>query len=918
MKNIIALFGTCFFIANCFAQTVTVEKRDSALFFYQQGKIKFNNHQNNEALFDFRKALSFCKTSQLDTVRASILMNLVGVFTERDSIEYYSRKAIELLVQLHGKKSLGVANAMNNYAGLLVGDWDIEGSISMRLEALQILLEVSPKNISVPIVCTNLGNLYSIKKDLYMALFYHQKAVEYSTILNKNWNEKVVFYGNLAFSYGALYQMEKAWDSFESAETLIKEGGINQDFEISHLDVQSDLYFFDGKMDAAIRSGKQFYKALTNQNPRNLSLLSAASKKLAERYFAINELDSSLNYCIQSILYASTIPDRKGSGIVEGNRLIGKILFKQAHYLEAIDYFEQSLRANNYLNNAINEILLPDEGFQTLIELSKTYLAIDSFQKSIDLVKQADSCLLMEYFRLEDPASKIQFIDDSRGFYDNLLEYIYKPFKGLLSQNDLFYYVEQSKSRMLYSALKASNALQFSDVPDSLIQKEQSLKKSISRYQHEKIIDKNYTRSSLQDRQKIARVTIEYTQLLSYLEKNYPKYYKAKYNTETISLEDAKFDLLEAYESLIEYYMTDSTIFILVVQQNRFNVVEIPMDFPLVSWINDLRQGITGWADESYQKLDLNMAKDQFARAAYNLYQKLIAPVDSLIPANHRIIIIPDGQLSYLPFEVLLKTMPSDLDEMASYPFWIMKRDISYCYSATLLRELKERNVQLKPKLRFLGMAPSYANGQPIVSSSWLTPRSVSHVSLKFNDQEVDTIQKIIGGQIFVGMDATESMFCDTAFNYQIIHIAGHGEADDRAGDYSYLAFFETPNDSIENEWLFVREIYNLQLNAELIVLSACQTGLGQLHKGEGIIGLTRAFSYAGAKSIVNSLWNVDDHWTMLLMAEFYQNLKKGQRKDTALANAKRAFILNGGDGREHPLFWAGFIGIGDMSVIEF
>lgn len=150
--------------------------------------------------------------------------------------------------------------------------------------------------------------------------------------------------------------------------------------------------------------------------------------------------------------------------------------------------------------------------------------------------------------------------------------------------------------------------------------------------------------------------------------------------------------------------------------------------------------------------------------------------------------------------------------------------------------------------------------------------------------------QKLLGGDVFSDTSATEKRFNEVAGNYRILHLSTHGKADDRVGDYSYLVF-SPQKDAIENELLYCRDIYNLSLNADLVVLSACETGIGKLRRGEGIISLARAFAYAGAKSIVNSLWSVNDASTQELMVGFYKGLKKGDTKSQALAQAKRRFL---------------------------
>jgi len=155
--------------------------------------------------------------------------------------------------------------------------------------------------------------------------------------------------------------------------------------------------------------------------------------------------------------------------------------------------------------------------------------------------------------------------------------------------------------------------------------------------------------------------------------------------------------------------------------------------------------------------------------------------------------------------------------------------------------------------------------------------------------------------------------FLSDANQYRILHLATHGKADDRVGDYCFLAFTKTSN-SLEN-LLYVRDLYNMRLHAEMVVLSACETGLGELQQGEGILSLSRGFVYAGTKSIVGTLWSVNDRPTQEIMTFFYSNLKQGMEKDKALRQAKLSYLESSSPSA--PFNWAAFTAIGDMRAIE-
>jgi CHAT domain-containing protein len=189
---------------------------------------------------------------------------------------------------------------------------------------------------------------------------------------------------------------------------------------------------------------------------------------------------------------------------------------------------------------------------------------------------------------------------------------------------------------------------------------------------------------------------------------------------------------------------------------------------------------------------------------------------------------------------------------------------------------------------------------------------------LPYSGEEVLRAKKRYGGSsdMWIGKAGTKEAFLQSASKYKIIHLATHGKADFQEGNFSFLAF-SSSDDHAENGFLSVAELYNLPINADLVVLSACETGIGEQQRGEGVLSLARAFAYAGAKSIVASLWSVNDQSTMQIMDYFYGELKAGKTKNLALAQAKRNYLQQNPGRASHPFFWAGFVGLGDMSRVK-
>jgi CHAT domain-containing protein len=317
---------------------------------------------------------------------------------------------------------------------------------------------------------------------------------------------------------------------------------------------------------------------------------------------------------------------------------------------------------------------------------------------------------------------------------------------------------------------------------------------------------------------------------------------------------------------------------------------------------------------DSLSLIEQQKNHENFIDYAHQLHQELIAPIKGQIDLPEKIIISPHGPLGYLPFELLLKEVPENYANFGSHAYLLKEHQISYTYSATLLHEMKAKKYQAsRPDL--IAFAPGFEGPKDNLNRELVQIRG-DLGALEFNIPEAIGISNILGGTAITGIDATEERFLAEAPNYQIIHLSTHGKANDEQGDFAYLAFTKL-KDSLENEFLYNRDLYNMAIKADMVVLSACETGIGELQNGEGIISLARGFSYAGAKSIITSLWSVNDASSKELMEGFYAYIKEGRDKDEALRLAKLDF-MDKHVNEAHPFFWAPFIAIGDMEAIQF
>lgn len=260
---------------------------------------------------------------------------------------------------------------------------------------------------------------------------------------------------------------------------------------------------------------------------------------------------------------------------------------------------------------------------------------------------------------------------------------------------------------------------------------------------------------------------------------------------------------------------------------------------------------------------------------ANSLYRQLIQPFEGLI-GTRNMLIVPHGALHYLPFSALHNGKTS----------LIATRDIRLLPSSSVQKYIRPAQPRktLENVLIF---------GNPDLGQASL--------DLPSAEDEAKAIAGIAtGSKIFTRKQATETSFKKLAYNHQYLHIASHGQfKSENALDSRLLLTGDSENDGS----LTVRELYDIALNAELVTLSACETGLGKALKGDDIVGLTRGFLYAGSSNIVASLWEVDDEATSILMKHFYGNLKKGLPKKTALRQAQSDLQKT----HPQPIFWAAF-----------
>lgn len=455
---------------------------------------------------------------------------------------------------------------------------------------------------------------------------------------------------------------------------------------------------------------------------------------------------------------------------------------------------------------------------------------------------------------------------------------------------------ERNKSMLLFEALRDHQAQRFAGIPDSILQRERRLSLDLA------LAEKRLFEMTQEDkdaliaaRKQMLSLRDQYDQFIESLEQRFPSYYSLKYSVAEVSLTRIQEQIQPGEEAWISYFMGEEASYAFVIKHDQLDWHKIDASAQIGENVQALREA-------------LQQNKGQATRlglVSYQLFEQLLTPLGQL-PAQ--VVIIPDGILGYLPFDLLLTRQPEPEESFRDLPYLLRERQLSYAYSANL--HLIELRKPAKP--RFRTRLAAYAPSFPSLGSNTFAETREQVAPLAHNQTEIRSLRQYFPSQMFLSEEASEASFKQNAGSFDIVHIASHALVNDQNPLYSHIRFSQG-GDSIEDGVLELAELFNLRLNAELVVLSACETGLGKLQRGEGILSLARGMSYAGANSVLTSLWQVNDAATADLMQGFYAHLDRGLSKDAALRNAKLDYLQASDQLGAHPYYWASFVPIGDM-----
>lgn len=570
------------------------------------------------------------------------------------------------------------------------------------------------------------------------------------------------------------------------------------------------------------------------------------------------------------------------------------------HARLALDILQDRVRALN-ANNAPQTFpapqALPDAIYwkvRAQRQLAGTGKPMKEWNADLDLAIRS---LARNKTAMSDDASKLLLIAAQRKLFDLGLDVAYENYMASRSDTDLERFVnysEADRSILLKNRLNGFAGLHFTGVPDTVMAKEQDLLAAID-------LDPG-DRAATTDMDSREQAYADY---IRNLEKTYPAYFNLRYGEPHITLVDIRGKLLTPDRQVLGYARSGAFLYAWVVGQANDTVIRMP----------------GAGMDEAVKAMNhAVMARnvEPFTSTANHLYQKVFAPVEHLL-TQPELLIIPDGSLQGVNFEALLsKPGTKDFKEH----LLIQRYTISYLLSATTAIQFaglaKARSDGL------LAVAPGFADATKQdylakVKDPSLVDRDYLHfVRQPFAERTAQQLGSTLSAQVLTGKAANETTFREMASRFGILHLGTHAELNAASPMYSRLVLSKGGNelDPDDDGYLHVYELYELDLRAQLAVLTACGTGSGSEDGGEGVRSLGYGFAYAGCPSLVVSLWNIDEKVSAEIIAHFYGYLADGLPKHKALRQAKLDFLAKAPDELSLPYYWAGMVLVGDVSPV--
>ncbi len=511
----------------------------------------------------------------------------------------------------------------------------------------------------------------------------------------------------------------------------------------------------------------------------------------------------------------------------------------------------------------------------------------------------AISALARNKAAVQDEASKLLLVGAQERLFDLAMDLAYEAYAAAPTEAAVERFLalsEADRATLLKARLNTFAGLRFAGVPDSVAAREQELLAALEVNEAE--------RSSASDLDRHERA---YAELLQHLEQRYPHYFQLRYGETPITLQQVRQRLLTPQRQLLAYARTGEHLYALVVSPTAAHLLRLPA---------------AGLADavRAHNNAIAQRATAAYVQAAHVLYAEVFAPVAAHLPLPE-LLLLPDAELHTVNFETLLDAPTTAADHRQH--LLLQRYTLAYLLSATTAVQFAQLARTAAPGA--LAVAPGFDEAlkqrylASVPDSAAVDRDFLRFVRQPFAQRTAEGLRSLLSAKVMLGGDASEDRFRALAHDYGILHLGTHAEMNERSPMYSRLVLSKDGAgvDADADGYLHAYEIYELDLRAQLAVLTACETGTGRAEQGEGVRSLGYGFAYAGCPSLVSSLWSIDEQVSSAIITRFYEHLAAGLPKHAALRQAKLDHLATATDQLAQPYYWAGLVLVGDVEPLR-
>ncbi|WP_445304490.1 CHAT domain-containing protein [Microcoleus sp. Pol7_B2] len=870
--------------------------------------------QPQKALEYFNQSLPLGRAVGDRSGEATTLSNIGKVYSDlgekQTALEYYNQSLPP--TRASGDRH-GEAITLNNIGKVYLDLGEPQKALEYYNRSLPLSREIGARSLEATTL-NNIGAVCLALGESQKALDYYNQSLPLSRVVGDRSGEAVTL-SNIGTVYSNLGEKQKALEYYNQSLPLSHASG-DRSAQANILNSIGAVYSELGEQEKALEYYHQSLHLSREIGDRSAGSLTF--NNIGRIYDDSGDKQNALEYYNQSLRLSREVGDRSREATILKN--IGLVYLKSEEKQKALQYFSQSLVLSRAVSNPEIEAVNLFGMAAVKREQNNLTEALNDIESSLKIIENLRTKIASPELR----SSYFATVQDYYEFYIDLLMQLHKTNPKSGYDTKALEASERSRARSLLELLFESNANIREGISPDLLQQEKSLQQQLNAIEKQRIEavrlpNPNATKIAEIDSGRLALLE-QYQQLQTKIRTASPRY-AALTHPQPLTLTEIQKQILDENTILLQYSLGTNRSYLWVVSQKQLTSYELPKRADIETAAGKFRDAITRPIHREIPQ--------QVAEASANLSQLIFQPAAALL-GNKRLLIVPDGVLHYTPFSAL--TLDPTRGQNTNVPL-IAEHQIITLPSASSLAILRQNYPDRKPPGQTLAILadPVFSPDDERIKGK-ITPATTEKLEannlglnrslraseiewppkrLAFSRQEAQTISSLFPSassrQIF-DFDASRTTATDGSLaNYQIVHLATHGMANNKNPELSGIVMSMVDDKgNLVNGFLRLTDIFNLKLAANLVVLSACQTGMGQNVKGEGMVGLTRGFMYAGAQRVAVSLWSVDDEGTAVLMQKFYQKMVQQKVAPAAALRAAQMEMMQQ-EKWKSPYYWAAF-----------